>query len=125
MLALTAALMGEAHAQQIRLLSGSPSPQNMACVEIGNDFMLSHDHIKNGFDVQQWTAPKFLQHAAKETAGGRMEEALTGYAGRMDGNSNVSPVAGWLEARMESWLLPRWGREVARGATSGDLLHAH
>jgi len=42
------------------------SPQNMACVEIGKDFMLSHGYIKNDFDVNEWTAPEFLEKAAKE-----------------------------------------------------------
>ncbi len=36
------------------------SPQNLASVEIGKDFMLSHGYIKNDFDVQQWAAPEFL-----------------------------------------------------------------
>ncbi len=30
------------------------SPQNLAAVEIGKDFMLSHGYIKNNFDVQKW-----------------------------------------------------------------------
>ena len=42
------------------------SPQNLASVEIGKDFMLSHGYIKNDFDVQQWAAPEFLEQAAKE-----------------------------------------------------------
>ena len=42
------------------------SPQNLACVEIGKDFMLSHGYIKNDFDVKQWAAPEFLEKAAKE-----------------------------------------------------------
>ena len=42
------------------------SPQNLASVEIGKDFMLSHDYIKNDFDVQQWAAPEFLEQAAEE-----------------------------------------------------------
>jgi ABC-type nitrate/sulfonate/bicarbonate transport system substrate-binding protein len=42
------------------------SPQNLACVEIGKDFMLSHGYIKNDFDVQKWAAPEFLEKAAKE-----------------------------------------------------------
>jgi ABC-type nitrate/sulfonate/bicarbonate transport system substrate-binding protein len=42
------------------------SPQNLACVEIGKDFMLSHGYIKNDFDVAKWAAPEFLEQAAKE-----------------------------------------------------------
>ncbi len=42
------------------------SPQNMACVEIGKDFMLKHGYIKNDFDVNKWAAPEFLEQAAKE-----------------------------------------------------------
>jgi ABC-type nitrate/sulfonate/bicarbonate transport system substrate-binding protein len=42
------------------------SPKNLAAVEIGKDFMLSHGYIKNDFDVQKWAAPRFLEQAAKE-----------------------------------------------------------
>jgi ABC-type nitrate/sulfonate/bicarbonate transport system substrate-binding protein len=42
------------------------SPQNLALVKIGKDFMLSHGYIKNDFDVQKWAAPEFLEQAAKE-----------------------------------------------------------
>jgi ABC-type nitrate/sulfonate/bicarbonate transport system substrate-binding protein len=42
------------------------SPQNLACVEIGKDFMLSHGYIKNDFDVAKWAAPEFLEQATKE-----------------------------------------------------------
>jgi ABC-type nitrate/sulfonate/bicarbonate transport system substrate-binding protein len=42
------------------------SPQNLASVEIGKDFMLSHGYIKNDFDVQKWAAPEFLERAAKD-----------------------------------------------------------
>jgi ABC-type nitrate/sulfonate/bicarbonate transport system substrate-binding protein len=42
------------------------SPQNLASIDIGKDFMLSHGYIKNDFDVQQWAAPEFLEQAAKE-----------------------------------------------------------
>ena len=42
------------------------SPQNLASVEIGKDFMKSHGYIKNDFDVQKWAAPEFLEQAAKE-----------------------------------------------------------
>ena len=42
------------------------SPQNLASVEIGKDFMLRHGYIKNDFDVQKWAAPEFLEQAARE-----------------------------------------------------------
>jgi hypothetical protein len=42
------------------------SPQNLASVEIGKNFMLSHGYIKNDFDVRKWAAPEFLEQAAKE-----------------------------------------------------------
>jgi len=42
------------------------SAQNLASVEIGKDFMLSHGYIKHDFDVQKWAAPEFLEQAAKE-----------------------------------------------------------
>ena len=42
------------------------SPQNLASVEIGKDFMLSHGYIKKDFDVQEWAAPEFLEQAARE-----------------------------------------------------------
>jgi ABC-type nitrate/sulfonate/bicarbonate transport system substrate-binding protein len=52
----------------IRLIDMVPnlSPQNLASVEIGKDFMLSHGYIKNDFDVQEWAAPEFLEQAARE-----------------------------------------------------------
>jgi len=42
------------------------SPQNMASIEIGKDFMLSHGYIKNDFDVHEWAAPEFFEKAAEE-----------------------------------------------------------
>jgi ABC-type nitrate/sulfonate/bicarbonate transport system substrate-binding protein len=42
------------------------SPQNMASVEIGKDFMLEHGYIKNDFDVYKWAAPEFLEEAARQ-----------------------------------------------------------
>jgi ABC-type nitrate/sulfonate/bicarbonate transport system substrate-binding protein len=42
------------------------SPLNLASVEIGKDFMLSHGYIKNDFDVRKWAAPEFLEQAARE-----------------------------------------------------------
>ena len=51
------------------------SPQNLACVEIGKDFMLSHGYIKNDFDVQKWAAPEFLEQAARELLGEKWKKA--------------------------------------------------
>ena len=42
------------------------SPQNLASVEIGKDFMLSHGYIKHDFDVHKWAAPEFIEKAARE-----------------------------------------------------------
>ena len=42
------------------------SPQNLAAIEIGKDFMLSHGYIKHDFDVHEWAAPEFLEEAAKQ-----------------------------------------------------------
>jgi len=42
------------------------SPLNLASVEIGKNFMLSHGYIKNDFDVNEWAAPEFLEQAARE-----------------------------------------------------------
>jgi hypothetical protein len=42
------------------------SLQNLASIEIGKDFMLSHGYIKNDFDVSKWAAPEFLEAAANE-----------------------------------------------------------
>ena len=44
------------------------SPQNLAAIDIGKDFMLKHRYIKNDFDVSKWAAPQFLEQAAKELA---------------------------------------------------------
>jgi ABC-type nitrate/sulfonate/bicarbonate transport system substrate-binding protein len=44
----------------------SLSAQNMECIRIGKDFMVSHDYIKRDFDVGEWAAPEFLEQAVKE-----------------------------------------------------------
>ena len=54
------------------------SPQNLASVEIGKNFMLSHGYIKNDFDVHEWAAPEFLEQAAKELLRNKMEEGDRG-----------------------------------------------
>jgi ABC-type nitrate/sulfonate/bicarbonate transport system substrate-binding protein len=63
----------------IRLVDMVPnlSPQNLASVEIGKNFMLSHGYIKNDFDVHKWAAPEFLEAAAK----GLLEERWTKVTG--------------------------------------------
>ena len=40
--------------------------KNMACIEIGKDFMFEHGYIQNDFDVREWSAPEFLEEAAKQ-----------------------------------------------------------
>jgi ABC-type nitrate/sulfonate/bicarbonate transport system substrate-binding protein len=42
------------------------SPRNLAAIEIGKDFMLSHGYIENDFDVHEWAAPEFAEEAAKQ-----------------------------------------------------------
>jgi ABC-type nitrate/sulfonate/bicarbonate transport system substrate-binding protein len=44
----------------------SLSAQNLQCIEIGKDFMLSHGYIQRDFDVAKWAAPQFLEQAAAE-----------------------------------------------------------
>ena len=53
------------------------SPQNLACVEIGKDFMVSHGYIKNDFDVHEWAAPEFLETAAEELIEERWKKVTT------------------------------------------------
>jgi ABC-type nitrate/sulfonate/bicarbonate transport system substrate-binding protein len=52
----------------IRLVDLVPnlSPQNLACIETGKNFMLRHGYIKSDFDVRAWAAPEFLEQAARE-----------------------------------------------------------
>jgi len=42
------------------------SPLNLAAVEVGKNFMLSHGYIKNDFDIHEWAAPDILEQAARE-----------------------------------------------------------
>jgi hypothetical protein len=37
------------------------SKQNLTALEIGKNFMLSHNCIQNDFDVCKWAAPQFLE----------------------------------------------------------------
>jgi ABC-type nitrate/sulfonate/bicarbonate transport system substrate-binding protein len=50
------------------------SPQNLAAIEIGKDFMLSHGYIKNDFDVYKWAAPEFAEEAVKQLVQQRWEK---------------------------------------------------
>jgi ABC-type nitrate/sulfonate/bicarbonate transport system substrate-binding protein len=50
------------------------SAQNLAAIEIGKDFLLSHGYIENDFDVQKWAAPEFLELAAAELLKEKWEE---------------------------------------------------
>jgi hypothetical protein len=52
----------------------SLSPQNLAAVEVGKKFMLSHGYIQNDFEVQKWAAPQFLEAAGKELIEERWEK---------------------------------------------------
>ena len=42
------------------------SLKNLASIEIGKDFMVSHGYIKRDFDVHEWAAPQFLEKAAED-----------------------------------------------------------
>jgi ABC-type nitrate/sulfonate/bicarbonate transport system substrate-binding protein len=53
------------------------SPQNLAAIEIGKEFMLSHGYIKNDFDVNEWAAPEFLEQAARELLEERWKKVTT------------------------------------------------
>ena len=57
---------GHVPGYQGRRHGAQPLAQNLASIEIGKDFMLSHGYIKHDFDVQKWAAPEFLEQAAKE-----------------------------------------------------------
>jgi ABC-type nitrate/sulfonate/bicarbonate transport system substrate-binding protein len=65
------------------------SPQNLASVEIGKDFMFSHGYIKNDFDVQKWAAPEFLEAAARELLEDEWKKRTT---------SKLPQTAGTLES---------------------------
>lgn len=53
------------------------SPQNLASIEIGKDFMVSHGYIDNDFDVPDWAAPEFLEQAAQELLQEQWTKATT------------------------------------------------
>jgi len=63
------------------------SAQNLAMVNIGKDFMLSHGYIKNDFDVNKWAAPEFFEQAASELLDDAVEmremEAIPTMKGRV------------------------------------------
>ena len=53
------------------------SPRNLAAVEVGKDFMVSHGYIKHDFDVHEWAAPEFLEKAAEELIEERWKKVTT------------------------------------------------
>jgi ABC-type nitrate/sulfonate/bicarbonate transport system substrate-binding protein len=53
------------------------SPQNLAAIEIGKDFMLNHGYIKNDFDVSKWAAPEFIEAAVKELVEDRWQKVAS------------------------------------------------
>ena len=53
------------------------SPQNLASIEIGKDFMHKKGYIKNDFDVNEWAAPEFLEQAAKELLEEKWQKVTT------------------------------------------------
>ena len=65
------------------------SPQNLASVEIGKDFMLSHGYIKNDFNVHEWAAPDILEQAARELLEAEWQKRTT---------SKLPQAAGSLES---------------------------
>jgi hypothetical protein len=65
------------------------SPQNLACVEIGKNFMLSHGYIKHDFDVHEWAAPEFLEKASRELLEEEWKKRTT---------SKIPQAAGSLES---------------------------
>ena len=69
------------------------SPQNLACVKIGKDFMLSHGYLKNDFDVQQWAAPEFLEQAARDLL---EEEWKKRTAAKLPAAADPLAAGGWL-----------------------------
>ena len=52
----------------------SLSAQNLQCIKIGKDFMVSHGYIQHDFDVDKWAAPEFLEQAAIEVLKEEWEE---------------------------------------------------
>ena len=50
------------------------SAQNLASIEIGKDFMVSHGYIKNDFNVHEWAAPQFAEQAVQQLLEERWEK---------------------------------------------------
>ncbi len=83
----------------------SLSAQNLECINIGKDFMVSHGYMKNEFDVNEWAAPEFLEQAATEVLKEewekkKLEQASPGrrarggrYADRVDRENAIPPPA--------------------------------
>ena len=53
------------------------SPQNLASIEIGKDFMLGHGYIKRDFDVHEWAAPRVPRAGGGGTAAKRSGQMLS------------------------------------------------
>jgi hypothetical protein len=53
------------------------SAQNLASIEIGKDFMLSHGYIRRDFDVHEWAAPEFAEQDATELFEERWEKVTS------------------------------------------------
>ena len=66
------------------------SPQNLAAIEIGKDFMLSHGYIKNDFDVREWAAPQFAEQAHRELI---EEEFAKLRVDKLSMSRNAAPIA--------------------------------
>ena len=86
------------------------SPQNLASVEIGKDFMLSHGYIKNDFDVHEVGRAGVPGAGGDGTAGGRVEEGNHGQASRCDGVAGIESTDGVAGARRS-----RKSRATGRG----------
>ena len=52
------------------------SPQNLASIELGKNFMLRKGYIHNDFDVHEWARPEFAEQAAKELLEERWEKTM-------------------------------------------------
>ena len=59
------------------------SPQNLACVEIGKNFMLSHGYIKNDFDVHEVGRAGVPRAGGEGADRGRVEESASKASGEL------------------------------------------
>ncbi len=91
------------------------SPQNLASVEIGKDFMLSHGYIKKDFDVQKWAAPEFLEQAAKELLEEQWKKATTA---KLPRDKLLESSAGRVALKPGDRTKPAVGRRPSRARNS-------